>query len=385
MKRGVTGKFVAISTVGSAPVEGFVPLPLPPSPPLEFTSELRSALDEALVAIGRLDSVTTLLPDVDLFIYTYVRKEAVLSSQIEGTQSSLSDLLLFELNETPGVPLDDVVEVSNYVAALTHGLNRLNENFPISNRLIREIHEVLLSEGRGAEKQPGIFRSSQVWIGGTAPETARFVPPPPEYIEECMAALEQFLHDVPERTSTILKAALAHAQFETIHPFLDGNGRVGRLLIALIFCAEGLLSKPLLYLSLYFKQHREHYYDLLNQLREEGDWEAWIAFFADAVRETAQSAVDTAQQLAALFKSDRERIETLGRAASSALRVHEQLQSRPITTITFLAQATGISVPTVTKSIQKMEELGVVKERSGRRRNRVYAYTAYLDLLIKES
>lgn len=385
MKRGVTGEFVTISTTGGVPAKAFIPLRLPPSPPLEFTSELRSALDEALVAIGRLDSVTTLLPDVDLFIYTYVRKEAVLSSQIEGTQSSLSDLLLFEMNEAPGVPLDDVVEVSNYVAALTHGLDRLHEEFPISNRLIREIHEVLLSKGRGADKQPGEFRGSQVWIGGATPQRARFVPPPPEYVEDCMAALEQFLHDVPERTSTILKAALAHAQFETIHPFLDGNGRVGRLLITLIFCAEGLLNKPLLYLSLYFKQHREQYYDLLNQLRAEGNWEAWIAFFADAVRETAQSAVDAAQQLAALFQSDRERIETLGRAASSALRVHEQLQSRPITTIAFLSKATAISVPTITKSVNRLEQLGIIKEMSGRRRNRVYAYSAYLDLLMQET
>jgi Fic family protein len=320
---------------------------------------------------------------VDLFLYTYVRKEAVLSSQIEGTQSSLSDLLLFEMQEAPGVPLDDVVEVSNYVAALTHGLERLNEGFPISNRLIREIHQVLLSKGRGAGKSSGVFRRSQNWIGGATPQTARFVPPPPDRVEECMASLEQFLHDAPERTSTILKAALAHAQFETIHPFLDGNGRVGRLLITLIFCAEGVLNKPLLYLSLYFKQHRDQYYDLLNQIRNDGDWEAWIAFFADAVKETAQSAVDTARQLAALFKSDRERIETLGRAASSALRVHEQLQSRPINTIAFLSRATGISVPTVTKSIHQMEELEIVKETSGRRRNRIYAYGSYLDLLIQ--
>lgn len=267
-------------------MRAFVPQPLPPTPPIDIGPALRDQLDAALLALGRLDSVTTLLPDTRLLRYTYVRKEAVLSSQIEGTQSSLSDLLLYEVADAPGAPLDDVVEVSNYVAALEHGLGRVREGFPLSGRLMREIHGVLLQRGRGAEKAPGEFRRSQNWIGGTRPGTAAFVPPPPEQVGECVGRLERWLHDEPERTPTLLKAAMSHVQFETIHPFLDGNGRVGRLLVTLLLCVEGVLSEPLLYLSLYLKQHRAEYYALLDRVRVEEAWEAWLGFFADGVRET---------------------------------------------------------------------------------------------------
>lgn len=381
MIRGPTGRYETTGSLGGEVVRTFVPAPLPPTPALAIGPVLREKLDAALLALGRLDSVTTLLPDTHLFLYSYLRKEAVLSSQIEGTQSSLSDLLLFEASEAPGVPLDDVVEVSNYVAALEHGLERIRGGFPLSGRLLREIHGILLQRGRGAEKQPGEFRRSQNWIGGTRPGNAAYVPPPPNQVLECMSALERWLHDEPERTPTLLKAALAHVQFETIHPFLDGNGRVGRLLITLLLGAEGVLSEPLLYLSLYLKQHRAEYYALLDRVRVEGDWEAWLGFFADGVRETAAVAVSTAQRLVQLFQSDRARIQTLGRAAGSALRLHTAFQERPVATAAGLAQRTGLSIPSVNKTLVALESAGVTRELTGRPRNRLFSYEAYLRIL----
>lgn len=383
MAKTPSGQYVTVSKVAGETVRAFVPHPLPPRPPLVFAPPLRESLDRALVALGRLDSVSVLLPETKLFLYTYVRKEAVLSSQIEGTQSSLSDLLLFELQEAPGVPLDDVTEVSSYVSALDHGLARVRDGFPLSNRLVREVHRLLLAAGRGSEKTPGEFRRSQNWIGGSRPGNAAFVPPPPDRVEECMAALERFLHDQPERTSPIVKAALAHVQFETIRPFLDGNGRVGRLLITLLLCVEGILHEPLLYLSLYFKQHRPRYYELLDRVRAEGAWDEWLGFFADAVATTAEGAVDTARTLVALFARDRERIGTIGRGAGSALRVHHELQRRPLSTVRSLASATRLSGPTVGKAVANLVELGILREATGRLRNRVFAYTRYLDLLNK--
>ncbi len=381
MHRGPTGQYETIATVGGEIARAFIPAPLPPAPPLAPTPELRESLDEALLALGRLDSVSTLLPGTELFLYSYVRKEAVLSSQIEGTQSSLSDLLLFELDEAPGVPVEDVVEVSNCVAALEHGLTRIRGGFPLSNRLLREAHRVLLAKGRGADKQPGEFRRSQNWIGSSRPGNAVFVPPPAERVEECMGALEQFLHNQPERVPALVKAALAHVQFETVHPFLDGNGRVGRLLITLLLCAEGVLREPLLYLSLYLKQHRERYYELLNTVRRDGDWEAWLSFFADAVRATAAAAVDTARALVEMFASDRERIRSLGRGGLSALQVHHELQRRPLCNITSLVSATGLSTPTIAKAVEALMRLEIVREVTGRRRNRVFAYGQYIDTL----
>ena len=379
--RGPTGRYETISTVGDEVTRAFVPASLPPEPPLTPSADLRESLDHALVALGRLDSVSTLLPDTELFLYSYVRKEAVLSSQIEGTQSSLSDLLLFELDEAPGVPLDDVVEVSNYVAALEHGLTRVRGGFPLSNRLVREVHALLLAKGRGADKEPGEYRQSQNWIGGTRPGNAVFVPPPAQHVEACMGALERFLHNEPERTPALVKAALAHVQFETIHPFLDGNGRVGRLLITLLLCVEGILREPLLYLSLYFKQHRDRYYELLTTVRTDGNWEAWLAFFADAVRETASAAAETARSLVEAFGADRERIRRIGRGSLSALQVHHELQRRPLCNITTLVTATKLSAPTVAKALDLLTKLGVVREVTGRQRNRVFAYAHYLDTL----
>ncbi|MDH4229791.1 MAG: Fic family protein [Nitrospirota bacterium] len=380
MKREPQGHYVTTSTVGEA-VRAFVPAPLPPDPPVTWNPELRNKFDLALLALGRLDAISTLLPDTSLFLYMYVRKEAVLSSMIEGTQSSLSDLLLFELDQEAGVPLDDVMEVSRYVVALDHGLARLSKGFPLSLRLLREIHDVLLSSGRGADKAPGEFRRSQNWIGGTRPGNAAFVPPPAERVPECMGSLEMFLHDQPEPTPALLKAALAHVQFETIHPFLDGNGRVGRLLITLLLCEQNVLREPMLYLSLYFKAHRNRYYELLNRVRLEGDWEAWLEFFADAVLATATQAVETANQLMSLAREDRDKIGALGRPASSALRVHQSLLERPIATAGGLADRTGLTPATVNRCLAHLTRLGIVRERTRQRRNRVFSYAAYVDVM----
>ncbi|KMY67429.1 Fic family protein [Desulfobulbus rhabdoformis] len=382
MKRELQGKYVTISTVGEK-AQAFVPAPLPPRPPIDWTPELRSKFDQALLALGRLDSVSTLLPDTSLFLYMYVRKEAVLSSMIEGTQSSLSDLLLFELDQEPGVPLDDVREVSNYVAALDHGLRLLGEGLPLSLRLFREIHGVLLTKGRGSNQTPGEFRRSQNWIGGTRPGNAAFVPPPAEEVLECMSKLEFFLHDQPEPTPVLLKAALAHVQFETIHPFLDGNGRLGRLLIALLLCEQKVLREPMLYLSLYFKTHRQYYYELLGNVRLTGDWEAWLDFFAEAVIVTATQAVEAAQQLLDLSNQDRDKISGLGRAAASTLQVHRALMEHPIATSGSLVVKTGITPATVNKALGHLEQLGIVKELTAQKRNRLFSYAGYIEIMSR--
>lgn len=380
MKRGSTGRYESV-TVSGETIRAFVPAPLPPEPPLHIGGELQGLLEQALLALGRLDALSTLLPDSTLFLYAYVRKEAVLSSRIEGTQSTLKDLLLFEMEEAPGVPLDDVVEVSNYVAALEHGLSRLRGGFPLSNRLIREIHEVLLSRGRGSGKSPGEFRRSQNWIGGSRPGNAAFVPPPPQRVEDCMGKLEQFLNDPEPNLPVLVRASLAHVQFETIHPFLDGNGRVGRLLIPFQLCEAGLMREPLLYLSHYFKQHQEEYYRQLGAIRKTGDWEAWIEFFLRGVLETAQGAVQMAQDLAAIFAADRERILKSGRRASTVLRVHEALQVRPLATLPLLCERSGLTFPTVSAAAQDLVNFGIAREITGKRRNRVFAYRRYLDRL----
>ena len=382
MKRELQGRYVTISTVGEK-AQAFVPAPLPPRPPIDWTPELRSKFDQALLALGRLDSVSTLLPDTSLFLYMYVRKEAVLSSMIEGTQSSLSDLLLFELDQEPGVPLDDVREVSNYVAALDHGLRLLEEGLPLSLRLFREIHGVLLTKGRGSNQTPGEFRRSQNWIGGTRPGNAAFVPPPAEDVLKCMSKLELFLHDQPEPTPVLLKAALAHVQFETIHPFLDGNGRLGRLLIALLLCEQKVLREPMLYLSLYFKTHRQYYYELLNNVRMTGDWEAWLDFFAEAVIVTATQAVETAQQLLDLSNQDRDKISGLGRAAASTLQVHRALMEHPIATSGSLVVKTGITPATVNKALGHLEQLGIVKDLTAQKRNRLFSYAGYIEIMSR--
>lgn len=379
MDRSETGRYESIVVSGET-VRAFVPAPLPPAPALDLPI-LQPRLERALLALGRLDSLSTLLPDISLFLYTYVRKEAVLSSRIEGTQSSLSDLLLFEMDEVPGVPLDDVVEVSNYVAALEHGLRRLREGFPLSNRLIREIHGVLLSQGRGHNKAPGEFRRSQNWIGGRRPGVAHFVPPPASSVADCMSELERFIHADNSRLPLVLRAGLAHVQFETIHPFLDGNGRVGRLLISLMLHHGGVLREPLLYLSLHFKQYRDDYYALLNDVRYRGDWEAWLSFYLDGVAETAEGAVETAKRLLALFEEDQAKIRQAGRAVGSTLRVHQALRERPIGSIRKLAGSAGLSFPAASAAMRNLEDLGIARELTDKKRNRLFGYDRYLAIL----
>ena len=380
MKRIETGNY-STTTVGGESVRAYLPNPLPPAPPLDISGLRQRLLERATLAVGRLDSVSALLPDPHLFLYAYVRREAVLSSQIEGTQSSLSDLLLFELEEVPGAPFDDVVEVSNYIAALEHGMARLKEGFPLSNRLLREMHAHLMSRGRGSDKAPGEFRRSQNWIGGTRPGNARFVPPPPQEVEQCMSALEQFLHEDTSGMPILIKAALAHVQFETIHPFLDGNGRLGRLLIALLLYHGGLLSQPLLYLSLYLKQHRSVYYDLLDTVRAQGDWEAWVDFFLEGVEETALGAVQTARRLVALFEEDTRRTQEGGRGAANALRVLAALRQRPMLSLKQLCQSTAMNFQTASKAMQLLVTTGIARELTGQRRNRIFVYDAYLAIL----
>ncbi len=382
MHRGMTGRY-EITWIEGASIRAFIPNPLPPQPPLELNPPRQQLLERATLALGRLDSITLLLPDPDLFLYAYVRREAVLSSQIEGTQSTLQQLLLFELEESPGALLDEVVEVSNYVAALNHGLQRLKDGFPLSNRLLREMHGILLSRGRGSEKSPGEFRRTQNWIGGTRPGNAHFVPPPPDEVEPCMADLERFLHGKGNPYPALIKAALAHVQFETIHPFLDGNGRIGRLLIAFLLHHDRLLSQPLLYLSLYFKQHRAEYYRLLDQVRFEGDWEAWLDFFLGGVEQTATNAVETTRRLLSLFQQDEQTIQRSQRAASTTLQVFRALCERPLMTLNQVCARTGLSFPTAARAMETLVKLGIAREVTGQRRNRVFAYRAYLDILIE--
>ena len=382
MQRGEAGRYES-TTIGGEQVRAFVPLPIPPNPALVLDGSLQRLLEVATLALGRLDAISTLLPDDAIFLYAYVRKEAVLSSQIEGTQSTLSDLLLFELEEAPGVPVEDVVEVSNYVAALNHGLRRLEEGFPLSNRLIREIHGVLLSRGRGSDKTPGEFRRSQNWIGGTRPGHAEFVPPPHTAVPDCMASLERFYH-ADDEMPVLLRAGLAHVQFETIHPFLDGNGRIGRLLITLLLCNAGVLRDPLLYLSLYFKQHRSEYYDLLNRVRRTGDWEEWLAFFLEGVRLTAEGAVTTSRRLVDVFAADRAAIaQHVGRRAGSALRVHDALKARPVLSIPQVCAHTSLSFQTASAAMQSLVEQGIARELTGRSRNRKFTYDRYLSILAE--
>ena len=362
----------------------FYPTPLPPQPFIQYDAELQDLIERAYRALGRLDGVTALLPDPTLFLYMYVRKEAVLSSQIEGTQSSLSDLLLFENEAAPGVPLDDVKEVSHYVAALQHGLDRFKNGFPLSLRLIKEIHALLLKNTRGSDKEPGELRRSQNWIGGSRPGNARYVPPPPHEVLPAMGALEKFLHDDPVQTPTLIKTGLVHAQFESIHPFLDGNGRLGRLLITFIFCVEKALSQPLLYLSLYFKERRDEYYSRLQKVRTHGDWEGWLRFYLAGVEEVGNQASETARNLFRLFERDRQKIHGLGRAAATALRVHDLLKKRGLVSPVVAKKELNVTFPSVNKALTNLEKLGLVREVTGKQTYRVFAYSEYLKMLMKK-
>lgn len=384
MERVGVGQYFE-TAVGGEVVRAFVPAPLPPQPEIAMDGELLKALAAASTALGRLEGVAHIFPDKMLLIYSYVRKEAVLSSQIEGTQSSLSDLLLSEFDAVPGVPRHDTLEVSNCVAALDHGIRQVREGFPLSNRLFWEIHEILLSSGRGSKMLPGEYRKSQNWIGGSRPGNAHFVPPPHTEVSDCMAALERFINEENKSLPPLIRAALAHVQFETIHPFLDGNGRVGRILITLLLYAESVLSEPLLYLSLYFKQHRETYYELLNRTRQDGDWEAWLLFFLEGVAVIANNAFEAADRLNRLFREDREKISTTAKQrANSALRVHEVLMERPLISLPYACEKINLTFRTAAKAMEVLVLLGIAEEVTGRARNRLFVYRKYIDTLNEE-
>jgi Fic family protein len=372
------GRYVT-TTVAGEPVKAFVP---PPLPPVELDlSGLQLQLERANQALGRLDGLAILLPNVRFLLYLYVRKEALVSSQIEGTQSSFVDVLLFENKVPTEVSKEDVEEVSNYVAAMQHGLRRLQGGFPLSLRLIREIHAILLKGARGENKNRGEFRRSQNWIGGSRPGNASFVPPPPAEMMEALDRFERFLHDDKHSLPLLVEAALVHVQFESIHPFLDGNGRLGRLLITLLLCAKGALKEPLLYLSLYFKKHRNQYYELLQRIRTEGAWEEWLEFFLEGTAANAQEAADTATRVLDLFSKDTVKIKKLGRSSASALRVHEYMQRKPIASIGTTAKTLKLSIPTVTVALNHLMRIGIVEEVTGKRRDRLFTYSRYFNIV----
>jgi Fic family protein len=370
------GGRLVVQQQGPEGYSAFVPNPLPPTPPLQIDAEMSRLMERANRALGRLDGCTCILPNPDLFLYMYVRKEAVLSSQIEGTQASLADLLEYEGEIEGKSSQDDINEVSNYVAAMNYGLERLRE-FPLSLRLIKEIHARLMSGIRGGHKNPGEFRTTQNWIGGTRPGNAAFVPPPAHDVLPCLSDLETFLHD--ETLPPLIKAGLAHAQFETIHPFLDGNGRI----ITLILCHDQVLEKPLLYLSLFFKKHRQEYYERLNAVRRDGDWEGWIKYYLEGVAEISKQATDAARAIMDLLTADRQKVSGLGRAAPTALALLDVLYRRPYVSIPFAARQLGISAPATGKAVGNLVALGLLKEVSGKKRDRVFLHEAYL-AIIKE-
>ena len=366
---------------GTNGYSAFIPAPLPPAPPLEFTPELTRIHEEAVHAVGQLEGVSRTM-DPERLLYMYVRKEAVLSSQIEGTQSTLADLLEYENEAAPGTPVGDVEEVSRYVAALYHGVHRIRSGeLPLSLRLIREMHAVLMHEGRGSVQNPGEFRRTQNWIRGTRPGNALFVPPPPHEMQAALGNVERFLHDEYGRTAPILKAGLAHAQFETIHPFLDGNGRIGRLLISLVFMTERLLTQPFFYFSLYLKENRADYYDALQRIRTHGDWEGWMHFYLVGVEAVARQSADTSLALRTLFEEDQQRVMKIGPAAGSTLRVYEHLRRRVIISISRAANELDMSFQSVSNALKRLEGLGITREITGRTRDRLYAYDQQLSLL----
>lgn len=367
-----------IQKVAGETYKAYVPAPLPPKPPVDLGA-VYPYLEKATLALAEFNSVHKMIPNTALFIYMYVRKEALLSSQIEGTQSSFSDLMLFEHHQKPDVSLEDVEEVSNYVQAMDYGLNQLKGGFPLSLRLLKGIHGVLLSGGRGSGKLPGEFRRSQNWIGGTRPGNALFVPPPVTHLDQALDDFEHFLHD--DTLPVLIKAGLAHVQFETIHPFLDGNGRLGRLLIPLLLCVGGLLDAPILYLSLFLKENRGQYYDLLQEVREHGTWETWLEFFLEGIHVSATQAIQTAQKINSLFEADFLKITGLGRARFSCDRILEYIKRLPQVTVAVIAQELGMTAPTARSALNHMVSLGILEEIKSEKREKTYVYRAYLTIL----
>lgn len=371
-----------VTTAGNEEVRAFVPVPLPPAnPPLALDESLMALHAEAVAAVGKLSVAGAMVPSPQWFIYGFVRKEAVVSSEIEGTQATLQDVVTYEATKQAERP-DDVREVCNYVDALTYARAEIAKpkGLPLSSRLLCEAHKRLMRGVRGADKQPGEIRRSQNWIGGTRPGNARFVPPPPEDVPALMAQLDKWLHS-DDTLPPLVKAGLAHVQFETIHPFLDGNGRLGRLLITLYLCEQGILDEPLLYLSLYLKSHRATYYALLQEVREHGRWETWLEFFLTGVRDVARQAHEAARSISAIFAEDAAQIAGLGRGAPAAQALHALLQKRPLLTIGTAAELSGVTFPTATAALERLQALGIVEEITGKARGRVFVYQRYLSLL----
>jgi Fic family protein len=371
------GKYITQKITGE-PYKAYIPPKLPLQPPIDLV-KLYPYLEKATLALGEVNSRIQLIPNMALFVYMYARKEALFSSQIEGTQSSFSDLMLFEHHQKPTVSLADVEEVSSYVKAMSYGLKRLNDDFPLSLRLLREVHKILLAHGRGSASLPGEFRRSQNWIGGTRPGNALYVPPPVEFLDSCLSNFEKFLHD--NNLPILIKAGIAHLQFESIHPFLDGNGRLGRLLITLLLCNSGMLNEPILYLSLYLKQHRQIYYELLQEVRLHGNWETWLEFFLEAIFTSSKDVIHTTIKINNLFESDLDKIATLGRAKYSCEQVFEFLKKLPEVTVPLLAKELNISAPTARTALNHMVNLGVLEEVSGKKRDKIYLYRQYLNIL----
>ena len=380
MQRRRFGKYIKSSLVASEEYKVYIPNALPPKPAIDIT-EISPWLEKANIAIGELNGVVEAAPNPSIMNYMYVRKEAVLSSQIEGTQSTLDDLMRHESGTAIGVPVDDVAEVSTYVAAINHGVKRIQNGFPLSTRLIREIHKILLTNSRGQHKTPGEIRRSQNWLGGTRPGNARFVPPPPDMVSGLMSNLEKFIH-AKDKIPVLVKAALIHQQFETIHPFLDGNGRVGRLLITLFLCATDFLHSPFLYLSLFFRQHRDLYYEKLSVPRKNGDWEKWINFFLEGVAITAADAKKNLIGIKKLFAADDEKIATLGRARVSAEQVFAAFKQKPLLTIAEITRQTKLSKPTAISSVNHLINLGIITNKSEKKWGQIYSYNGYAELLV---
>lgn len=373
-----SGKYVTIQA-GGLEAKAFVPDPLPP--PINWTQALHDKFDKAALNLGRLDSVSTLLPETALLRDVCIRQEAIFSSKIEGIHVSLSDLLVFEQGQWPKMNSDDVQEVSNYVQAIRHGLRLLREGQPVSIQMIREIHGILFGKGRGESLGPGQFRRIQNWIGGRSPCNAIFVPPPPDQVTECMNQFQRFLSDQPEQTRVLLKAALAHVQFESIHPFIDGNGRAGRLLITLLLCEQKVLQEPMLYFSAYIMAHQQCYYELLNNTHKSTDWVPWLEFFADGVIEIAIKSMGMARELHALSERDHARISEHDRKTTSESLVHNVLLACPIVTSDHLISKTGLSRATVHKVVKKFMRLGMVREGTARRRDHIFVYSEYTEIM----
>ena len=380
MRREQCGKLQRASLVAGEHYSVYIPDALPPVPAINM-AEISQWLEKANFAIGELNGAAEASPAPWLLNYMYIRKEAVLSSRIEGTQSTLDDLMSHESGAAVGVPVDDVKEVSSYVAAMNHGIERIQGGFPLSSRLIREIHKILLTSPRGQDKAPGEIRETQNWLGGTRPGNAIFVPPPPDLVPNLIDDLEKFIH-FQDKIPILVKVALFHHQFETIHPFLDGNGRVGRLLVTLFLFAQGFLLSPCLYLSLFFKRHRDLYYNMLSEPRKNGDWERWLNFFLEGIAVTAADAKKTLLEIKKLFAVDQEKLAGLGRARSSAEQVFTVFKQKPLLTVAEITGRTNLSKPTAISSVKRLINLGIIMNRSEKKWGQIYSYDGFSDLLM---